>query len=128
MITGQTGILTTFVLSLQVFSIVGFIVLLCVSVYGIVHVKNGLDLTEIVPKHTPEYQFLTAQSKYFGFFNIYLVTKSGVDYPNNQRLLTQYHRSFQSVDKIIKREDGSLPNFWLDLFRQWLQGRNLRPF
>lgn len=105
----------------KVFSIVGFIVLLCVSVYGIVHVKNGLDLTEIVPKHTPEYQFLTAQSKYFGFFNIYLVTKSGVDYPNNQRLLTQYHRSFQSVDKIIKREDGSLPNFWLDLFRQWLQ-------
>ncbi|XP_061192639.1 protein patched homolog 1-like [Saccostrea echinata] len=105
----------------KVFSILGFIILLCVSVYGIVHVKNGLDLTEIVPKHTPEYNFLTAQSKYFGFFNIYLVTKSGVDYPNNQRLLTQYHRSFQTVDKIIKREDGSLPNFWLDLFKQWLQ-------
>ncbi|XP_048757819.2 protein patched homolog 1-like isoform X2 [Ostrea edulis] len=105
----------------KVFSILGFIILLCVSIYGIVHVKNGLDLTEIVPKHTPEHNFLTAQSKYFGFYNIYLVTKSGVDYPNNQRLITQYHRSFQSMDKIIKREDGSLPNFWLDLFRQWLQ-------
>nr|XP_022317481.1 protein patched homolog 1-like [Crassostrea virginica] len=105
----------------KVFSILGFIILLCVSIYGIVHVKNGLDLTEIVPKHTPEYNFLTAQSKYFGFFNIYLVTKSGVDYPNSQRLINQYHRSFQSVDKIIKREDGSLPNFWLDMFRQWLQ-------
>ena len=37
--------------------------------------KEGLDLTDVVPKNTNEYRFLEAQSKYFGFYNFYAVTK-----------------------------------------------------
>ena len=42
------------------------------------------------------------------------------DYANNQRLLREYHRAFQNVNKILKEKDGSLPAFWLDSFRDWL--------
>ncbi|XP_069128023.1 protein patched homolog 1-like [Argopecten irradians] len=105
----------------KVFTVLSFVIVLLVSIYGITKVKDGLDLTDIVPKGTNEYKFLDAQSDYFGFYNIYLVTKGDFDYPNNQPLLLEYHKSFQSVGKIIKREDGSLPNFWLIMFRQWLE-------
>ena len=37
-----------------------------------------------------------------------------------QRLLYGYHAAFQRVDHIIKKEDGSLPDFWLQLMREWL--------
>ena len=44
------------------------------------------------------------------------------DYANNQELLMSYHKSFKKVKNIMKREDGSLPTFWLISFRRWLQG------
>ncbi|KAK3091489.1 hypothetical protein FSP39_020198 [Pinctada imbricata] len=105
----------------KVFSVLAFIIFLSICTFGATKVKDGLDLTDVVPKDTHEYKFLEAQSEYFGFYNVYMITKDGFDYPNGQRLLTQYHRSFQRIGSIVKREDGSLPNFWLDLFRQWLQ-------
>ncbi|KAJ8306118.1 hypothetical protein KUTeg_016663 [Tegillarca granosa] len=106
----------------HVFTVLFFFILLILGIYGTTKVKDGLDLTDVVPKGTTEYSFLETQSKYFGFYNIYLVTKGGFDYPNNQNLLYEYHRAFQSVGNIIKREDGSMPTFWLSQFRQWLQG------
>ena len=45
------------------------------------------------------------------------------DYPNNQQMLYDFHNSFKDVDAIIKREDGSLPPFWLYMFRDWLLGK-----
>lgn len=50
-------------------------VLLFIGIYGTAQVKDGLDLTDVVPKDTNEYKFLKAQSKYFGFYNVYMVTK-----------------------------------------------------
>ncbi len=44
------------------------------------------------------------------------------DYARGQRLLLDYHAAFQRVDQIIKKEDGSLPDFWLQLMRDWLRG------
>ncbi|XP_052102126.1 protein patched homolog 1-like [Mytilus californianus] len=105
----------------KVFTIVGFLVLLFIGIYGTAQVKDGLDLTDVVPKDTNEYKFLKAQSKYFGFYNVYMVTKDGFDYPNNQHLLRDYHRAFQTVDNIIKKQDNSMPDFWLDMFRDWLK-------
>ncbi|GFN88088.1 patched protein, partial [Plakobranchus ocellatus] len=99
---------------------ISFLVFLIIGAWGTAQVKDGLDLTDIVPKDTPEFDFLEAQSKYFGFYSINLVTKGDFDYAHNQQLLYQYHAAFNKVKKIIKREDGSLPSFWLDLFRQWL--------
>lgn len=45
------------------------------------------------------------------------------DYPNNQQLIYEYHGAFQNVHTIIKRNDGSLPKFWLSLLRDWLLGK-----
>ena len=103
----------------KVFTSIFFIVILIIGIWGTAQVKDGLDLTDVVPRDTYEYSFLENQSKYFGFYSIYLVTQE-TDYPNNQRLLREYHRSFQNVDKILKEKDGSLPTFWLDTFRDWL--------
>ncbi|KAL4236598.1 Protein patched 1 [Mactra antiquata] len=105
----------------KVFTSVFFLVIFIIGIWGTAQVKDGLDLTDVVPRETSEYNFLENESKYFGFYNIYLVTKD-INYPNNQRLLREYHRAFQNVDKIVKEKDGSLPIFWLDAFRSWLVG------
>ena len=35
-------------------------------------------------------------------------------------MLYEYHDAFTRVSKIIKNDDGGLPEFWLSLFRDWL--------
>ena len=107
-------------LLLQIFVIIGFVVLLIVGVFGLVRVEDGLDITDIVPRDTNEHKFLDAQSKYFGFYNMYLVTQEDFDYPNKQEMLYQFHQAFQPVKKIIKKEGQTLPRFWLHMFRDWL--------
>ena len=107
------------------FIIIGFIALFIFGIIGITRVVDGLDLTDIVPRETQEYKFLEAQDKYFGFYNMYAVTKREFDYasPEGQKLLLDYHQGFQHVQQIIKKEDGTLPRFWLQLFRDWLLGK-----
>lgn len=99
-----------------------FAVLLA-SVWGVMKVSDGLDLTDIVPQGTNEYAFLSAQSRYFGFYNMYAVTKGDFEYPTNQKLLYEYHEAFMRVPSVIKNDDGGLPEFWLGLFRDWLIGK-----
>ena len=91
----------------------GFIALVIFGIVGIMKVEDGLDLTDVVPRGTQEYQFLSEQQKYFGFYHMYAVTQKEYDYasPDGQRLLYEYHRGFQHVDQIIKKEDGALPKF-----------------
>lgn len=52
-----------------------FLVILILGAWGTAQVKDGLDLTDVVPRQTPEFEFLQAQSKYFGFYSINLVTQ-----------------------------------------------------
>ena len=52
-----------------------FSVLSVVSFVGIVRIRDGLDITDIVPRGTNEHSFLDAQSQYFGFYNFYAVTQ-----------------------------------------------------
>ena len=59
--------------------VVSFLVVMVVGAWGVAQVRDGLDLTDIVPKDTPEYRFLEAQAQYFGFYSIYAVTKVGQD-------------------------------------------------
>ena len=99
-----------------------FVAMLVAGIIGTVQVKDGLDLTDVVPQHSNEYKFLEAQSKYFGFYNFYAVTKGDFDYPSSQEVLHAYHLSFQWIDKIIKKEDGTLPDYWLQLMKDWLLG------
>ncbi|NXO37287.1 PTC1 protein, partial [Locustella ochotensis] len=98
-----------------------FLGLLGLSLYGTTRVRDGLDLTDIVPRETREYDFIAAQFKYFSFYNMYIVTQKA-DYPNAQHLLYELHRSFSNVAYVLLEEDRQLPKMWLHYFRDWLQG------
>lgn len=101
-----------------------FLGLLGVSLYGTTRVRDGLDLTDIVPRETREYDFIAAQFKYFSFYNMYIVTQKA-DYPNIQHLLYDLHKSFSNVKYVMLEENRQLPKMWLHYFRDWLQGRTL---
>lgn len=107
---------------LQVVVILLFLGLLGVSLYGTTRVRDGLDLTDIVPRETREYDFIAAQFKYFSFYNMYIVTQKA-DYPNIQHLLYDLHKSFSNVKYVMLEENKQLPQMWLHYFRDWLQGR-----
>jgi patched 1 len=90
------------------------------SVYATLKLQDGFELTDLIPKNTSEYSFISAQSKLFGFYNIFAVTQANFEYPQNQKLLREYHESFIRVPNIIKNDNGGLPDFWLNIFRNWL--------
>ena len=49
--------------------------LLGCGIYGTAMVEDGLELADLVPKGTNEYKFLEVQAKYFGSYDMHLVTK-----------------------------------------------------
>ncbi|XP_074991914.1 protein patched homolog 1-like [Calonectris borealis] len=98
-----------------------FLGLLGLSLYGTTQARDGLNLTDIVPQETQEYDFIEAQFKYFSFYNMYIVTQKA-DYPNVQHLLYELHKSFSNVTYVLLEEDKQLPKMWLHYFRDWLQG------
>lgn len=91
------------------------------SIWQAMRVRDGLDLTDIVPQNSNEHAFLAAQAKHFGFYNMYAVTGRDFEYPNHQRLLYEYHDAFMRIKNVIKNDNGGLPEFWLSLFRDWLK-------
>ncbi|XP_034941243.1 protein patched [Chelonus insularis] len=91
------------------------------SVWQAMKIDNGLELSDLVPQNSDEHAFLVAQSKYFGFYNMYAVTGRDFEYPNNQKLLYEYHDAFMRIKNVIKNDDGGLPKFWLSIFRDWLR-------
>ncbi|PFX16833.1 Protein patched-like 1 [Stylophora pistillata] len=97
-----------------------FACVLAAGVYGCLKVEEGLDLTDVVPRKSPEHKFVKAQFEYFSFYQMQIVTKGGYDYPNGQELLYKFHRAFKKIDNIIKTPEGELPPFWLMYFRDWL--------
>uniref|UniRef100_A0A672GYU7 SSD domain-containing protein n=1 Tax=Salarias fasciatus TaxID=181472 RepID=A0A672GYU7_SALFA len=105
----------------KVVVIVLFLCLLGVSLYGTTQVRDGLELTDIVPRETSEYDFIGAQFKFFSFYNMYVVTQRA-DYALNQPLLHQLHQRFHTVRYVLKEDNGQLPRMWLHYFRDWLQG------
>ncbi|XP_069555654.1 protein patched homolog 1 isoform X1 [Brachyistius frenatus] len=105
----------------KVVVIVLFLCLLGVSLYGTTQVRDGLELTDIIPRETSEYDFIGAQFKFFSFYNMYVVTQRA-DYAQNQPLLDQLHQRFHTVRYVLKEDNGQLPRMWLHYFRDWLQG------
>ncbi|KAG5847681.1 hypothetical protein ANANG_G00128760 [Anguilla anguilla] len=99
-----------------------FVALLGLSLYGTTMVHDGLYLTDIVPRDTKEYDFISAQFQYFSFYNMYLVTMGGFDYGKNQRQLLQLHNAFNSVKYVVRDSDQRLPRMWLHYFQDWLRG------
>ncbi|XP_035235448.1 protein patched homolog 1 isoform X2 [Anguilla anguilla] len=105
----------------KVVVIVLFVALLGVSLYGTTRVRDGLELTDIVPRETSEYDFIGAQFRFFSFYNMYVVTQRA-DYARQQPLLYALHRRFASVKYILRQDGGRLPHMWLHFFRDWLLG------
>jgi patched 1 len=96
------------------------IAVLVLSGLGVTRLRDGLELTELVPGETDEHSFLSAQNEYFGFYSMYAVTQGGFEYPSGQKMLYEYHKAFLRVNKVLRNDDGGLPPFWLSLFRDWL--------
>ncbi|KAF7669892.1 hypothetical protein LDENG_00100550 [Lucifuga dentata] len=105
----------------KVVVIVLFLCLLGVSLYGTTQVKDGLELTDIVPRETSEYDFIGAQFRFFSFYNMYVVTQRA-DYAQNQPLLHQLHQRFHTVRYVLRDDNRQVPRMWLHYFRDWLQG------
>ena len=74
-----------------------FACLFAAGVYGCMKVEEGLDLTDVVPRHSPEHKFVEAQFEYFSFYQIAAVTMKDFDYPNGQELLYKFHDAFRKV-------------------------------
>ncbi|KAL4656131.1 hypothetical protein GN956_G6352 [Arapaima gigas] len=102
--------------------VVLFVALLGLSLYGTTMVHDGLYLTDIVPRDTKEYDFISTQFEYFSFYNMYLVTMSGFDYARSQRQLLQLHNAFNSIKYVVRNDDQQLPQMWLHYFQDWLRG------
>lgn len=100
--------------------ILSIVALLGSSGYATLKLQDGFELTDLIPRNTTEYNFISAQSKLFGFYHIFAVTQGNFEYPQNQKLLREYHESFIRVPNIIKNDNGGLPDFWLNIFRNWL--------
>ncbi|KAJ8285202.1 hypothetical protein GJAV_G00023480 [Gymnothorax javanicus] len=77
-----------------------FVVLLGVSLYGTTRVRDGLELTDIVPRETSD-AWTTLVSKPCS------TTCTGAS---------------PDVKYILRQDDGQLPRMWLHFFRDWLQG------
>lgn len=101
-----------------------FLALLGVSLYGTTCVRDGLELTDIVPRETGEYDFIRAQFRYFSFYNMYVVTQRA-DYAQIQPQLYELHQRFGTVKYVLREENSQLPRMWLHYFRDWLQGNTL---
>lgn len=99
-----------------------FLALLGLSLYGTTKVHDGLYLTDIVPRGTKEHAFISAQFKYFSFYNMFVVTNGGFDYPSSQEALYSLHQAFAAIQYVVREENNQLPKMWLHYFRDWLQG------
>ncbi|KAH8299373.1 hypothetical protein KR044_000728 [Drosophila immigrans] len=101
-------------------AVMGFLCALIFSLYEARALQDGLDIIDLVPKHSNEHKFLDAQTRLFGFYSMYAVTQGNFEYPTQQKLLCEYHEAFVRVPHVIKNDNGGLPDFWLLLFRDWL--------
>lgn len=106
--------------SVKFFAMLIFFSIMLTSLLNAVKLEDGLDLFDLVPKNTNEHKFLSVQSNMFGFYNMFAVTQGDFEYPTNQKLLHEYHEAFVRVPKVIKNDNGGLPEFWLSMFRDWL--------
>ena len=94
--------------SFQISVLFIFACLFAAGVYGSMKVEEGLDLTDVVPRQSPEHKFVEAQFKYFSFYQMVLVTKGGYDYPNGQELLYKFHNAFKKVNPSTSTNKFSL--------------------
>uniref|UniRef100_A0A6I8NXS0 Patched 2 n=1 Tax=Ornithorhynchus anatinus TaxID=9258 RepID=A0A6I8NXS0_ORNAN len=96
--------------------------LLGLGLYGTTLVRDGLELTDVVPHGTKEHDFLAAQLKYFSLYEVAVVTQGGFDYARSQRALLDLHRRFGALKAVLPAPAHQPPRTWLHYYRDWLRG------
>ncbi|GJQ68800.1 putative hedgehog receptor [Trypoxylus dichotomus] len=98
-----------------------YLVLIAFCIFNGLKLQYDVRLSSFLPKSTQEHRYLEAQNEYFGFYNFFLVTRE-LEYPLNQPLLYEYHRSLSNVPHVLKDSNGGLNmnDFWLANFRDFL--------
>ncbi|XP_074858497.1 protein patched homolog 2 [Carettochelys insculpta] len=99
-----------------------FLVLLGLSLYGSTLVRDGLHLTDIVPRGTKEHAFIAAQAKYFSCYHVAVATTGAFHYPSSQEALYALHRALGALRHVVRDEARQPPKMWLHYFRDWLRG------
>ncbi len=64
----------------------------------------GLELTDVIPKDTAPYDFLSAREKYFSFYPMYGVIKGPVDFPHKQREIRDYRDALGQSEYTITNQ------------------------
>lgn len=85
--------------------------------------EDGLEIDDVVPQNSREAAFLGSQKKYFSYYNMYIVSQEGMDYPFKQQQLYNLHREVGQLKKVVRNSDGTEGAFWLEVFRDWLLGK-----
>nr|CAB3265259.1 protein patched homolog 1 [Phallusia mammillata] len=105
----------------RIFVLALFGALLGASIYGCTQVKDGLDLGDVLPRGTREHQAIVAQTTYFSFYPMYIITKE-FDYARQQRNMYRIHEQVGNISYVMKQPDGTVMKFWLHYFREYLEG------
>lgn len=72
-----------------------------VSGMGISQLRLGLPITDVVPSHSSEWEFLTAQGKLFPVYHMRAVTKANFDYPSKQKYVPKLKLKNSLVFSVI---------------------------
>lgn len=90
----------------KIFVVTFFLILLILGAVGAANTTLGLELTDVIPKETAPYDFLTAREKYFSFYPMYGVVKGPVDFPNKQVQIHEYQKAIAQIPYIVKNQVG----------------------
>lgn len=98
--TKERCFIANFLLFVVIFQVVIsflFAIFFSICVYGCIQVKDGVDMTDVVPKETKLAEFLSARDDYFSFYDISIITKDDFDYANKQEELDRLHKALSKV-------------------------------
>ncbi|CDW56596.1 protein patched homolog; patched family protein [Trichuris trichiura] len=97
------------------------VALFAVGVYGVMNLELGLELTDLLPKGTPAYQFVAAREAYFSFFPFSAILKGPLDIPNKQPLIHEYRDRLAAMEYTVKHMGEITERYWLSMMTDWLR-------
>uniref|UniRef100_A0A0K0FDZ6 Protein patched homolog 1 (inferred by orthology to a human protein) n=1 Tax=Strongyloides venezuelensis TaxID=75913 RepID=A0A0K0FDZ6_STRVS len=89
---------------------------------GTFSIKQGLELSDVLPEHTAPAAFLRARDRYFSFYPMSLVIRGeNVDFATKQKLIENLRSDVGRLSYVVKNAYGQPSEpFWMDLFKNWL--------
>ncbi|KHJ48442.1 patched family protein [Trichuris suis] len=97
------------------------VALIAVGVYGVMNLELGLELTDLLPKGTPAYEFVAAREAYFSFFPFSAILKGPLDIPNKQPLIHEYRNRLAAMEYTVKHMGEITERYWLSMMSDWLR-------